>query len=229
MYKINEVPIFEQRRFLSNIDEKYRLVSKHTEQQEILRKKFENLVNSLLNDDLNSNKNNISGSLATDTISAVTQITNPIHSQSKSNKKNRKKGDENVLSSSVFEIEIDESDNSNDEDSDHESQGSGEESLDKIEQPQQKLIERKLNSNVAEIRILGGDVLKTNRVNFSKPNPFTNSRKFNFKRLRIIYDYFIFKINLFFSISCLKRHEYHYAFNNNVVHYVKMFSNMVFL
>jgi len=176
VYKINEVPIFEQRRFLSNIDEKYRLVSKHTEQQEILRKKFENLVNSLLNDDLNSNKNNISGSLATDTISAVTQMTNPIHSQSKSNKKNRKKGDESVLSSSVFEIEIDESDNSNDEDSDHESQGSGEESLDKIEQPQQKLIERKLNSNVAEIGILGGDVLKTNRVNFSKPNPFTNSR-----------------------------------------------------
>lgn len=80
----------------------------------------------------------------------------------------------------MFEIEIDESDNSDEEDSDHESQGSQDESFDKTDQPQQKLIERKLNSNVAETGVLGGDIFKTNRVNFSKPNPFANSRKLRF-------------------------------------------------
>ena len=53
--KINEVPIFEQRRFLNQISEKYTLSHTTSAKENVLRQKFETLVNCLLNNESNSN------------------------------------------------------------------------------------------------------------------------------------------------------------------------------
>ena len=146
--KINEVPIFEQRRFLNQISEKYTLSHTTSAKENVLRQKFETLVNCLLNNVSNSNiskkkssqnpsedDKNQTHNTQSDAIRLAHRVIDP--------RKDRKKNDEKLLSSSVFGMEeIDESE-------DEEKFLSDKDSQDEQEEEQgQKSILKKRNSNI---------------------------------------------------------------------------------
>jgi len=179
-FKINEVPIFEQRRFLNQIDEKYRSSQMNSDKEASLKQNFETLVNYLLNEKSNDSNDKIninnkkSQSIITSTSitgddnqnANVPELVNKIPLTIK--KKTRKKYDENALGSSVFEMEeIDEF--SDDEKFLNEQDSQDEELQNKLENQQfQKSILKKRNSNIGE----ESSHLNTRakNMNFSKQN-----------------------------------------------------------
>lgn len=147
--KINEVPIFEQRRFLNQINEKYTLSHTTSSKEEVFKQKFETLVNCLLNNESTSTANVNSSSRQNQ---AKTQDIQPANRAQLSNSEKRKghrKNDENLLSSSVFGMEeIDESEDDSKFLSDRDSQDEDEDA----NQPDysQKSILKKRNSNIRD-------------------------------------------------------------------------------
>lgn len=188
--KLNEVPIFEQRRFLNQINEKYQLSQNKSAREEAFKKIVDNLVNVLLNKESeNSNKaqsdsNNKNSQIFSQTnmsnqnSNTGAQLTNKIQYQSNEPKKYRKKYDENALSSSVFEMEeIDELDDDRDEKflNDQDSQDDDEPENQKF----QKSILKKRNSNIGEFEA-ATDTLKTGaKMNFNRPDSLNSSMKYS--------------------------------------------------
>lgn len=150
--KINEVPIFEQRRFLNQINEKYTLSHTTSTKEEVLKQKFENLVNCLLNNEstnTSSANSNNAGQNQSSTASSGIQLANRIQPPNSEQRKARRKNDENLLSSSVFGMEeIDESEDEGKFLSDRDSQDEDEDA--NQSEHGQKSVLKKRNSNIRD-------------------------------------------------------------------------------
>lgn len=171
---INQVPIFEQRRFLNQIQEKFQIPS-HVNQakEEALKNKLETLVKFLTNTDDNYNKNNKTNEQSSN--SAPVQLLAEKIVLKDQFKKKPKKYDESALSSSVFEMEeIDDFDNEdkfldNDQDSQDESD-------DPDKQEVEKSILKKRNSNISDSEFRNDMNRLSAKLNFSK-NPINRAEQ----------------------------------------------------
>lgn len=175
--KINEAPIFEQRIFLNQIDEKYRKKTQsNTPKEEGLRYKFENLVNRFMSAD--PHRTSQSTASVTNSVTGL-HLANKIRYKA-TGAEQRKKYDESALSSSVFEME--EIDEFQEDDKFLSEQDSQDElnSQDELENKQQfqRSILKKRNSNIGETEHGVGDMQKTTaKLNFSKPNLAINRKE----------------------------------------------------
>lgn len=180
--KINQVPIFEQRRFLNQINEKYTLSHTTSAKEEVLKQKFETLVNCLLNNESANNKNNTSSvntgrqSQNSTTASSGIQLANRIQLADNMQRKARRKNDENLLSSSVFGMdEIDESEDEGKFLSDRDSQDEDEDA----NQPDQKSVLKKRNSNIRDSDT--GSAMAATRNIITKQQSFPRKFKLHFE------------------------------------------------
>lgn len=197
--KINEVPIFEQRRFLNQINEKYTLSHTTSAKEEVLKQKFETLVNCLLINESTNNKNNTS-SVSTgrknqsSTATSGIQLANRIQLANSEQRKARRKNDENLLSSSVFGMdEIDESEDEGKFLSDRDSQDEDEDG----NQPGQKSVLKKRNSNIRDSDT--GSVMDATKNIISKQQSFP-------RKLKLHFELYNDRTSSFFISICLLNH-----------------------